>query len=111
MIGYLGLGANLGDRRAALQGAVAALDAHGVQVTAASSVYETDPVGLVRDQPAFLNACVRIETELEPPALLDAAKAVEAQAGREPGAASATDRGRWTSTSCCSTASSIATSG
>ena len=54
-------------------------------VLASSSVYETEPVGEVLDQREFLNACVRIETELEPEALLDACKAVERALGREPG--------------------------
>jgi 2-amino-4-hydroxy-6-hydroxymethyldihydropteridine diphosphokinase len=81
--GYLGLGSNVGDRRRNLQAAVDALGAHGVTVTASSSTYDTDPVGEVLDQPAFLNACVRIETDLDPEALLDACKAVEAQLGRD----------------------------
>jgi 2-amino-4-hydroxy-6-hydroxymethyldihydropteridine diphosphokinase len=81
-LGYLGLGTNLGDRRAQLQTAVDALPAHGVRVLAASAVYDTDPVGEVLDQPAFLNACVRIATALEPEALLDACKAVEREHGR-----------------------------
>jgi 2-amino-4-hydroxy-6-hydroxymethyldihydropteridine diphosphokinase len=80
--GYLGLGSNVGDRRANLQAAVDALPAHGVQVRASSSTYETDPVGEVLDQPDFLNACLRVETELEPEALLDACKAVERELGR-----------------------------
>jgi 2-amino-4-hydroxy-6-hydroxymethyldihydropteridine diphosphokinase len=84
-VAYLGLGANLGDRRAALQGAVDGLTAAGVAVTASSSVYETDPVGLVLDQPAFLNACVQVQTTLEPNALLDLAKRLEAEAGRTEG--------------------------
>ncbi len=83
MTGYLGLGSNVGDRRHNLQAAVDALPAHGVAVLASSSTYDTDPVGEVLDQPAFLNACVRIETELAPEALLDACKAVEAQLGRD----------------------------
>jgi 2-amino-4-hydroxy-6-hydroxymethyldihydropteridine diphosphokinase len=83
--GYLGLGSNVGDRRANLQGAVDALPAHGVAVLASSSVYDTEPVGLVLDQPEFLNACVRIRTELEPEALLDACKAVERDLGRAAG--------------------------
>ena len=82
MIGYLGLGSNVGDRRANLQAAVDALPAHGVQVLASSSTYDTDPVGELLEQPDFLNACVRIETELEPEALLDACKAVERELGR-----------------------------
>lgn len=84
MIGYLGLGSNLGDRRAKLEAAVAALPARGVGVLASSSTYDTDPVGEVLDQPPFLNACVRIDTALEPLALLDACKAVEVDLGRFP---------------------------
>lgn len=83
MTGYLGLGSNVGDRRANLQAAIGALPFHGVSVLASSSTYDTDPVGLVLDQPSFLNACVRIETELEPERLLDACKAVERALGRD----------------------------
>jgi 2-amino-4-hydroxy-6-hydroxymethyldihydropteridine diphosphokinase len=88
LTGHLGLGSNLGDRRARLQAAVDGLAARGVAVTASSATYETDPVGEVLDQPAFLNACVAIATELDPPALLAAAKDVERAQGREtdPGA-------------------------
>ncbi len=84
-IGYLGLGSNVGDRRASLQAAVDALPSHGVEVLASSSTYDTDPVGEVLDQPPFLNACVRVRTALAPEALLDAAKAVERELGRDPG--------------------------
>jgi 2-amino-4-hydroxy-6-hydroxymethyldihydropteridine diphosphokinase len=80
---HLGLGSNLGDRRAMLQAAVDRLARHGVTVVASSSTYETDPVGEVLDQPAFLNACVAVETALEPEALLDVVKAVEREMGRE----------------------------
>jgi 2-amino-4-hydroxy-6-hydroxymethyldihydropteridine diphosphokinase len=80
--GLLGLGSNVGDRRAQLQAAVDALPSVGVRVTAASSVYDTDPVGEVLDQPSFLNACVLVETELEPLELLDAVKRLEAELGR-----------------------------
>jgi len=83
MIGYLGLGSNVGDRRANLQAAVDALGAHGVRALASSSTYDTDPVGPVQDQPPFLNACVRIDTALIPEALLDACKAVERDLGRD----------------------------
>jgi len=83
VIGHLGLGSNVGDRRANLQAAVDALPAHGVQVLASSSTYDTDPVGPVQDQPAFLNACVRIATALAPEDLLDACKAVERDLGRD----------------------------
>jgi 2-amino-4-hydroxy-6-hydroxymethyldihydropteridine diphosphokinase len=82
-LGYLGLGSNAGDRRGNLQAAVDRLPGKGVDVLASSSTYDTDPVGLVLDQPAFLNACIRIETGLEPEALLDACKAVERELGRD----------------------------
>ncbi len=84
-IGYLGLGSNVGDRRANLQAAVEALPALGVEVLASSSTYDTDPVGEILDQPDFLNACIRVRTALEPEALLDAAKRIERELGRVPG--------------------------
>ncbi len=61
------------------------LPAYGVEVLASSSVYDTEPVGLVLDQPEFLNACVRIRTALEPLGLLDACKEVERIVGRAAG--------------------------
>jgi 2-amino-4-hydroxy-6-hydroxymethyldihydropteridine diphosphokinase len=64
---------------------VAALGGHGVHALASSSVYETEPVGLVLDQRDFLNACLRIETELGPDELLDACKQVERELGRQHG--------------------------
>ncbi len=85
--GFLGLGSNLGDRRANLQAAVDALPAHGVAVLASSATYDTDPVGEVVDQPMFLNACLRVQTLHEPEGLLDACKAVERAVGREAGGA------------------------
>jgi 2-amino-4-hydroxy-6-hydroxymethyldihydropteridine diphosphokinase len=83
--GYLGLGSNVGDRRAHLLDAVAALPAQGVDVLASSSVYETEPVGLVLDQREFYNACLAIDTDHGPDELLAACKAVERSLGREPG--------------------------
>jgi 2-amino-4-hydroxy-6-hydroxymethyldihydropteridine diphosphokinase len=82
MMGYLGLGSNVGDPRQNLQAAIDSLKDHGVEVLASSSVYETEPVGEVLDQPDFLNACLRIATDLEPLELLDVCKAVEADLGR-----------------------------
>jgi 2-amino-4-hydroxy-6-hydroxymethyldihydropteridine diphosphokinase len=84
-VGYLGLGSNVGDRLANLEHAITALEGHDVRVLASSSVYETEPVGLVLDQRDFLNACLRIETELGPEELLAACKQVERELGREPG--------------------------
>jgi 2-amino-4-hydroxy-6-hydroxymethyldihydropteridine diphosphokinase len=83
--GYLGLGSNVGDRRAKLQAAVDALPAHGVDVLASSSTYDTEPVGEMLEQPDFLNACVRVRTALDPEALLEACKTVERELGRQAG--------------------------
>ena len=85
MRGYLGLGSNIGDRRGHLQAAAGELPAHGVEVVASSSVYDTEPVGLVLDQPEFLNACLQVDTEHAPEALLDACKEVERIVGRAAG--------------------------
>ena len=84
-VGYLGLGSNVGDRRTNLQSAVDGLVTRGVRVLAASSTYDTDPVGEIRDQPAFLNAALRIETALGPVELLELCKALERDLGREAG--------------------------
>ncbi len=81
---WLGLGANLGDRRAALEAALAWLAEHGVLVEAVSPVYETAPRE-VEDQPPFLNAAARVASGLEPPALLAEAKRMERALGRDPG--------------------------
>lgn len=85
MIAHLGLGSNVGERRAHLQAATAALPAHDVAVLASSSVYETEPVGEVPDQREFLNACLRVEWGAGVEALLDACKAVERELGRAAG--------------------------
>ena len=80
--GYLGLGSNVGDRRANLQSALDGVVARGVRVLASSSTYDTDPVGEIRDQPSFLNAALRIETALGPIELLELCKALERELGR-----------------------------
>jgi 2-amino-4-hydroxy-6-hydroxymethyldihydropteridine diphosphokinase len=84
-VGYLGLGSNEGDRLGNLRAARDALSRRGIRISASSSVYETAPQGEVLDQADFLNACLRIETELGPEDLLDACKAVERELGRTPG--------------------------
>lgn len=82
MRGYLGLGSNVGDRAGHLRGALELLAARGVEIEAVSSAYETEPVGEVLDQADFLNAAVRIGTELAPEQLLDLCKEIEAEHGR-----------------------------
>jgi len=81
-VGYLGLGSNVGDRAGHLRAAITALRERGVVVEAVSSAYETEPVGEVLDQADFLNAAIRIRTELGPEELLDLCKGIEADRGR-----------------------------
>ena len=81
-VGYVGLGSNVGEREAHLRAGVAGLREHGVEVKATSSLYETEPVGEILDQPEFLNAAAQIRTELDPEELLDVCKAVEVEQGR-----------------------------
>ena len=58
------------------------LDAHEVPVEAVSSLYETEPVGEILDQPDFLNAVARVRTDMNPEALLDVCKTIEVEHGR-----------------------------
>ena len=82
MRAYVGLGGNLGDRRALLDAAVEALRREpGIEVVAVSSYRETEPVGVV-DQPPFLNGAVAVETTLSARELLDRLLAVERSLGR-----------------------------
>lgn len=76
----LGLGANLGDRRATLDAAVGGIGALG-RLVGVSALYETDPVG--PPQADYLNAAVRLSTPLPPEALLDELLAIERRHGRE----------------------------
>lgn len=83
--GYLGLGSNVGDRESNLSAALELLAGRGVRIDAVSSLFETQPVGAVLEQPDFLNAAARITTSLEPLELLDTCKGVEAVLGRDHG--------------------------
>ena len=84
-MGYLGLGSNEGDRLGNLRAARDALVLYEIAVEDSSSVYETAPQGEVLDQPDFLNAALRVRTALGPEELLEAAKALERDLGRDPG--------------------------
>jgi 2-amino-4-hydroxy-6-hydroxymethyldihydropteridine diphosphokinase len=75
---FLGLGSNVGDRRAHLRTAVSGLPG----VIAVSPVYDTDPVGGPADQGAYLNLVVELDTDLSPRELLDLCHRLEATAGR-----------------------------
>lgn len=79
---YLGLGANLGDRRASLRRALRLL-AHleDTQLLRVSSFYETPPWGNEK-QPPFLNACAALETRLSPLVFLRRTQRIERALGR-----------------------------
>src|SRR5262245_42759613 len=84
-IAYIALGSNLGDRDRHLRAAVDALRAlRGVRDVVASRVYETDPVG-PGEQRAYLNAVVRVSTDLAPRDLLDRLLEIERSEGRARG--------------------------
>jgi 2-amino-4-hydroxy-6-hydroxymethyldihydropteridine diphosphokinase len=79
----IGLGSNLGDRRAALESALADLnEARGVVVTQVSSFHETAPVGGPEGQGPYLNAAAALDTTLEPLPLLHLLHDIEARHGR-----------------------------
>jgi 2-amino-4-hydroxy-6-hydroxymethyldihydropteridine diphosphokinase len=75
---FLALGSNLGDRAFELQRAVASMP----DVTACSSVFETDPIGGPDDQGPYLNMVVQLDTDLSPRQLLATCRALEQTAGR-----------------------------
>ena len=82
-VAFVGIGANLGDPRRQVLAAFGALDAlDGTRVTGRSSLYRSAPVG-VGEQADFINAVARIDTSLEPHALLEALLAIEREQGRE----------------------------
>jgi 2-amino-4-hydroxy-6-hydroxymethyldihydropteridine diphosphokinase len=82
-LALIGLGSNLGDRRAMLEGAIAELAATpGVQVLRISSLHETEPVGGPPGQGTYLNAAAVLETTLDPVGLLRILQAIETRFGR-----------------------------
>ena len=79
---YIGIGSNLGDRRAYIEEAIRSLNnIKGVSLKRVSSIYETDPVGGVA-QGKFLNGVIEIETTLDPRGLLKELGGVELRLGR-----------------------------
>lgn len=82
-VAYVGLGANLAEPRRQVQSALEELShLPRTLVTARSSLYRSAPLGHL-EQPDFINAVARLETELEPHALLAALRALEQAHGRE----------------------------
>jgi 2-amino-4-hydroxy-6-hydroxymethyldihydropteridine diphosphokinase len=80
---WLGLGGNLGDPATTIHAALDWLAARH-EVEAVSRLWDTSPRDLL-DQPPFRNAAARVRAGLDPPAMLDEAKRLEAALGRAPG--------------------------
>jgi 2-amino-4-hydroxy-6-hydroxymethyldihydropteridine diphosphokinase len=79
---YLSLGSNLGERERQLRAALEALRTP-LRVQSLSSLYETQPVGVL-DQPSFLNLALGGETDVAPLELLGQLKRIEQGVGRRP---------------------------
>ncbi len=79
---FIGLGSNLNDPRAQVLRAIHALGGlPRTRLLARSSLYRSAPVGYL-DQPDFINAVAKLQTDLSPRALLDALLALERGQGR-----------------------------
>lgn len=80
---YIGIGTNIGNRLNNIKDSVVALShLPETHITKISDIYETEPWGYTQ-QDNFLNACVEVETNLSPKALLGACLGIEAAFGRE----------------------------
>ena len=81
IVGYVALGANLGEPIPMIHRAVAALDGPELRVLRRASIFRTRPLGPIA-QPDFLNTVVEIESTLSPLALLTRLLSIEANLGR-----------------------------
>lgn len=79
---YIGIGANLGEAREQVERAIARLgQLRGTRLAAQSSLFCTAPVDAVGDD--YINAVVRLDTQLAPEQLLQELQAIEQDFGRE----------------------------
>lgn len=79
---YIGLGSNMGDRKAMLQSAVKMIQDRVGRVSALSSFYETEPWGFESDN-MFVNAAACVETELTADEALAVTQDIERELGRK----------------------------
>ncbi len=80
---FIGIGANLGDPVAQVLDAFVRLDRDmpDTRLTGRSRLFRNPPMG-PQDQPDYVNAVARLETRLEPRALLTRLQAIEVACGR-----------------------------
>jgi 2-amino-4-hydroxy-6-hydroxymethyldihydropteridine diphosphokinase len=82
-IAFIGLGSNMNSPRQQITTAIQSLgEIQSTQMISASSLYESKPVG-PQDQGDYINAVVKLETDLVAIALLDSLQAIENDHGRE----------------------------
>jgi hypothetical protein len=99
MLGYVGLGSNIGDREAHLRAGLLAMAKGGVRPVAISSLWETEPVdgaGPVW----FLNMVARVETQLSPGAPRGVAAESERDASAQANAPRSSTSISWSGDSC-----------
>ncbi|MFJ7748033.1 2-amino-4-hydroxy-6-hydroxymethyldihydropteridine diphosphokinase [Peribacillus sp. NPDC097295] len=82
-ISYLSIGSNMGNRLDTFKKTFQLLDEHAhIKLLSCSSLYETDPVGYT-DQDCFLNAVIKVETDIKPEDLLQTCMQIEQELGRK----------------------------
>ena len=80
---YILIGSNLGDRERNLASARSKLEyVEGLEITATSSIYLTEPMDMETGSPRFLNQVVKADYAYRPNELLDALERIEGQLGR-----------------------------
>lgn len=79
---FIGIGSNLGDRKANCLKAIEMMKERGLSVISRSRMHETEPWG-VTEQPRFINMAVAVETDIGPRRLLELLKDIEKRASRK----------------------------
>jgi 2-amino-4-hydroxy-6-hydroxymethyldihydropteridine diphosphokinase len=81
-IAYIGIGSNVGDKARQCERGISEilkLDRH--RLLARSFLYKTQPIGYTK-QDWFINLVIKVETEMDAPALLCSLKEIETRLGR-----------------------------
>ena len=79
---YIALGSNLKNPKKQIKDGIQSIKKiDGVQILSKSKLYETPPVGIL-DQPNFVNAVIKIDSDLSPNKLLEELLNIENNAAR-----------------------------
>lgn len=79
---FIAIGSNCGNRVQNVKAAIRAIELCGLELVSTGFLYQSDPM-YYENQPAFLNTCVKVSTQLTPHELLKTLKLIEANLGRE----------------------------